>query len=181
MTALATADRRRETLGLALGLLGVVIFAMTLPMTRLAVGPASDPQLPPFFVTAGRAACAGLLAAIYLLLVRAPRPGREPTYGREERDRVLALTLEPPPDGVTHWSARRMAARTGISITTVQRIWAEAGFRPTNPEIAAEFSDKFFTPASLHTIDELGGWDAVDAELFGDNGAITTIYKENTK
>ena len=42
-----------------------------------AVGPASDPQLPPFFVTAGRAACAGLLAAIYLLVVRAPRPGRE--------------------------------------------------------------------------------------------------------
>ena len=65
MTAFAaTADRRRETLGLTLGLLGVVIFAMTLPMTRLAVGPASDPQLPPFFVTAGRAACAGLLAAI---------------------------------------------------------------------------------------------------------------------
>ena len=69
--------RRRETQGLALGLLGVVIFSMTLPMTRLAVGPAADPQLPPFFVTAGRAACAGLLAAIYLLLVRAPRPGRE--------------------------------------------------------------------------------------------------------
>ena len=67
----------RETQGLALGLLGVVIFSMTLPMTRLAVGPASDPQLPPFFVTAGRAACAGVLAAIYLLVVRAPRPGRE--------------------------------------------------------------------------------------------------------
>ena len=81
MTAFAaTADRRRETLGLTLGLLGVVIFAMTLPMTRLAVGPASDPQLPPFFVTAGRAACAGLLAAIYLLLVRAPRPGREHSF-----------------------------------------------------------------------------------------------------
>lgn len=62
-----------------------------------------------------------------------------------------------------------------------QRVWAEAGFRPTNPEIAAEFSDKFFTPSSLHTIDELGGWDVVDAELFGDTGAITTIYKENTK
>jgi hypothetical protein len=47
----------------------------------------------------------------------APRPGREPTYGRAERDQVIALTLEPPPDGTTHWSARRMAARTGISIT----------------------------------------------------------------
>ncbi|MBY6412046.1 sulfate ABC transporter substrate-binding protein [Rhodococcus sp. BP-252] len=62
-----------------------------------------------------------------------------------------------------------------------QRIWAEEGFRPTNPEIAAEFTDKFFTPATLRTIDDLGGWEAVDAELFGDNGAITTIYKENTQ
>ncbi|HSW43598.1 MAG TPA: IS630 family transposase [Patescibacteria group bacterium] len=64
----------------------------------------------------------------------AARPGREPTYGREERDRVIARTLEPPPDGTTHWSARRMAARTGISITTVQRIWAEAGLKPHRTE-----------------------------------------------
>nr|MBP7660692.1 EamA family transporter [Burkholderiaceae bacterium] len=51
-----------EIRGLWLGLLGVVIFAMTLPMTRLAVGPASDPQLSPWFVTAGRAALSGLLS-----------------------------------------------------------------------------------------------------------------------
>jgi drug/metabolite transporter (DMT)-like permease len=63
-----------ERRGLALGLLGVVIFAMTLPMTRLAVGDAADPQLPPGFVTAGRAALAGLCSIAYLLAVRAPRP-----------------------------------------------------------------------------------------------------------
>jgi len=55
---------RNELRGLWLGLLGVVIFAMTLPMTRLAVGPAADPQLPPLFVTAGRAAFAGLLSLV---------------------------------------------------------------------------------------------------------------------
>jgi len=72
-------DERR---GLWLGLLGVVIFAMTLPMTRLAVGPASDPQLPPVFVTAGRAALAGLLSVAYLLATGAPRPQRSqlPTF-----------------------------------------------------------------------------------------------------
>ena len=71
-----------EARGLWLGLLGVVIFAMTLPMTRLAVGPADDPQLPPLFVTAGRAAFAGLLAAVYLIVTRAPRPRAElvPTF-----------------------------------------------------------------------------------------------------
>ena len=70
----ATSNAERQ--GLWLGLLGVVIFAMTLPMTRLAVGPASDPQLSPLFVTAGRAALAGLLSVAYLLATRAARPQR---------------------------------------------------------------------------------------------------------
>ena len=62
--------------GFLFGGLGVVIFAMTLPMTRLAVGDVSAPQLPPAFVTAGRAAAAGLLSLIYLWAVRAPPPPR---------------------------------------------------------------------------------------------------------
>jgi len=68
--------KRHETQGLWLGLLGVVIFAMTLPMTRLAVGPVGDPQLPPLFVTAGRAGLAGLLSLALLAATRAPRPSR---------------------------------------------------------------------------------------------------------
>jgi drug/metabolite transporter (DMT)-like permease len=69
MTPLADHEKR----GLWFGLLGVAIFAMTLPMTRLAVGPADDPQLPPLFVTAGRAAFAGVLSVAWLLLTGAPR------------------------------------------------------------------------------------------------------------
>jgi drug/metabolite transporter (DMT)-like permease len=67
---------RSSTRGYALGLLGVAIFALTLPMTRLAVGDASAPQLPPSFVTAGRAALAGLLSIAYLHWTRAPMPAR---------------------------------------------------------------------------------------------------------
>ena len=69
-------ETTNETRGLWFGLLGVVIFAMTLPMTRLAVGAAADPQLPPAFVTAGRAAFAGLLSVVYLWLTGAPRVQR---------------------------------------------------------------------------------------------------------
>ncbi len=76
MKATAHHATGNETRGLWLGLLGVTIFAMTLPMTRLAVGPASDPQLPPLFVTAGRAALAGLLSAAYLWLTGAARVQR---------------------------------------------------------------------------------------------------------
>jgi drug/metabolite transporter (DMT)-like permease len=65
-----------ERKGLWLGLAGVVIFAMTTPMTRLAVGPVADPQLQPAFVTAGRAAFAAVLSLAYLLVTRAPWPER---------------------------------------------------------------------------------------------------------
>ena len=71
-----TTSAQDETRGLWLGLLGVVIFAMTLPMTRLAVGPSTDPQLAPLFVTAGRAAVAGLLSIAYLWATGAPRMQR---------------------------------------------------------------------------------------------------------
>ena len=64
------------TAGLAYGALGVLMFALTLPMTRLAVGDSTAPQLSPLFVTAGRAAVAGVLSVLYLLAVRAPRPAR---------------------------------------------------------------------------------------------------------
>jgi drug/metabolite transporter (DMT)-like permease len=66
-------ESHQETRGLWLGLLGVVIFAMTMPMTKLAVGTTSDPQLLPLFVTAGRAAFAGLLSIGYLWLTGSPR------------------------------------------------------------------------------------------------------------
>jgi transposase len=64
----------------------------------------------------------------------APRPGREPVYDRAARDRVIALTLEPPPDGVTHWSTRRLARKVGMSETTVWRIWRSAGLKPHRTE-----------------------------------------------
>lgn len=67
-------SRRDEVLGLWLGLLGVFIFAITLPATRLATGSAEAPQLSPWFVTTGRAALAGLLSVVFLLATRSPLP-----------------------------------------------------------------------------------------------------------
>lgn len=68
------AARQRENSGLWLGLLGVFIFGLTLPMTRLATGTVDAPQMSPWFVTWARAALAGGLSAVYLLAVRAPWP-----------------------------------------------------------------------------------------------------------
>lgn len=62
------------TRGWLLGALGVGIFALSIPMTRLASGSAADPQLPAVFVAIGRAALAGVLSVLWLLATRAPRP-----------------------------------------------------------------------------------------------------------
>lgn len=67
----------RQTLpsvkGLILGLLGVVIFAATLPVTKLAM---SGQGMSPVFIWAGRATIAGILSGLYLWLTGARWPGR---------------------------------------------------------------------------------------------------------
>jgi sulfate/thiosulfate transport system substrate-binding protein len=63
-----------------------------------------------------------------------------------------------------------------------QRLWAEAGFRPVDPAIAEEFAADFPEPAKLWTIADLGGWSAVDKELFAQGtGTIAVIYDNATK
>lgn len=59
-----------------LGLMGVTVFALTLPMTRIATGTADAPQLSPWFVTWARCVIAGTASALYLGLTRSPRPQR---------------------------------------------------------------------------------------------------------
>ena len=73
MTALARTSQGPLQInkGLWLGLLGIVIFSVTLPLTKLAVGALDAPQLSPWFVTFGRAAVAGVLSVLYLLTRRA--------------------------------------------------------------------------------------------------------------
>ena len=60
----------------------------------------------------------------------ARRSGRPRQIDDDQVQRVLAKTLEPPPDGTTHWSVRRLAQATGISPTTVHRIWREHKLKP---------------------------------------------------
>jgi drug/metabolite transporter (DMT)-like permease len=60
--------------GLWLGLLGVTVFALTLPMTRLATGSVDAPQLSAWFITFGRLAIAGVLSVVFLSVTRSPWP-----------------------------------------------------------------------------------------------------------
>ncbi|MBI2772576.1 MAG: DMT family transporter [Burkholderiales bacterium] len=69
--------RADEIRGLWFGALGVVIFALTLPMTRLAVGTPEAPQMSGVFIALGRAVVASVLSAVFLAATRAPLPRRE--------------------------------------------------------------------------------------------------------
>jgi drug/metabolite transporter (DMT)-like permease len=70
------ATTRQINQGLWLGLLGIAIFSVTLPMTRMAVGTADAPQMSGFFIAMGRAVVAAALSGAFLLLTRAPLPRR---------------------------------------------------------------------------------------------------------
>lgn len=61
-----------------------------------------------------------------------PRPGRPPTADDDTVAHVLVRTLTPPPPGARQqaWSTRSMATETGLSQSTVNRIWRTYRVRP---------------------------------------------------
>ena len=63
-------------------------------------------------------------------LVDAPRPGAVRTISDETVEAVLVDTLETTPPDATHWSTRGLAAKHGISRTTVSEIWRAFGLKP---------------------------------------------------
>jgi transposase len=66
--------------------------------------------------------CAGLLDE--------PRCGAPRKVSDEQVEEVLVKTLESTPRDATHWSTRSMAAASGISRPTVNRIWRAFGLQP---------------------------------------------------
>ena len=84
-----------------------------------------------------------------LLRDKTRKPGKPPTAEAVVR-RVVALTCGEPPGEATHRTGRGMAKVTGLSLRTVQRIWAAHGLQPhrirtfkrsRDPEFMAELKD----------------------------------------
>jgi sulfate transport system substrate-binding protein len=60
-----------------------------------------------------------------------------------------------------------------------QKKFAEWGYRPVNEDVLAANKDKFPNPPGLFTIDDLGGWDKVNTDLFDiEGGAIAKIEED---
>jgi len=114
-----------------------------------------------------------------LALADAPRAGRQDhrlTPGLEAR--IVHLTQHTtPPTPLTHWTAPRLAARVGVSPSTVLRVWQRAGLRPhrleryvasTDPAFEAKAADiigLYLQPpenALVLCVDEKSGIQALD-------------------
>ena len=84
-----------------------------------------------------------------LLRDKTRKPGKPPILA-ETVARVVALTCAAPPHQATHWTGRAMAKAVGISLTSVQRIWAAHKLQPhrlrtfkrsRDPEFSAKLTD----------------------------------------
>jgi transposase-like protein len=100
-----------------------------------------------------------------------PRPGRPRMITDEAIEAVVVKTLEETPGRDTHWSTRSMAGATGLSQSSVSRIWRAFGLKPqavqswklsTDPQFIDKVRDVVGiyldppTDALVLAVDELG-------------------------
>ena len=82
-------------------------------------------------------------------LLDEPRPGVPRKIDDAVVESVIVRTLESQPPAATHWSTRSMARHSGISTSSVGRIWRAFGLQPHRTETFKLSTDPLFVDKSL--------------------------------
>jgi transposase len=77
-------------------------------------------------------------------LLDEPRPGTPRKLSDRQVEQVLTRTLESQPEAATHWSTRDMAKATGLSQSTISRIWRAFSLAPHRSETFKLSRDPLF-------------------------------------
>lgn len=133
-------------------------------------------------------------------LTDSPRPNVHRKLDDERVEEVVRKTLESVPKGATHWSSRKMAATTGVSQSSVSRIWRAFQLKPHRTRTFTLSTDPFFTEkvrdvvglymnppdnAVVMCVDEKSAIQALERHqpvlplVFGQSARATATYKRH--
>ena len=107
------------------------------------------------------------------IVTRAGNPKHIVTWSDLAKPGVSAITADPKTSGIARWNF--LAFWGSVTETGGTEAFAKVGFRPLDPAVTQEFSEKFPPVNQVFTVEAFGGWNAVQEKFFKNGGVFDHI------